>query len=94
MTEVCQIGLTAERNLSLQVTQVEFVCQLVLHPLSLSINMLPLDICSTYNSKLPFKKFSRSWHAYSVTDFIIFLRCIMFDRGSLGGLFVKALVRC
>lgn len=85
MTEVCPIALTAERNPSLHVPQVEFVCQLVLQPLSLSINVLPLDICSTYTIKMPFKKFSSSWHAYSVTDFIISLRCIVFKRGLLGG---------
>jgi len=51
----------------------------------LSINVLSLDICSTCTIKLPFKKFSSSWHAYSVTDFIISLRCIVFNRGSLGG---------
>jgi hypothetical protein len=85
LTEVCQIALTAERNLSLQVTLVEFVCQLVLQPLSLSVKILTLDICSTYSIKLPFKKFSSSWHAYSVTDFIISLRCVVFIRGSMDG---------
>jgi len=54
-------------------------------PLRLSINVLPVDICSTHTIKLLFKKFSSSWHAFSMADFIISLRYIVFNRGSLGG---------